>query len=214
MNVRVSVGGAGDSLEWNAMQYHCMSRRANWSKKLPRRSEVKSREETPKKAGRSIIPDAVQARPGLWHIEDFFMKKAGRWPGLPVVRAADLPGRPIGMSLAPLRCSTSDGCEISPVRASRQLESQSGAPLRGPQGKLGAPEFSWSPDEFPLMAQPRNCGDFAQRIDGAHHLLASDGLCMDSPEGVDDFLFGVDGHGQRHRRGQGGKSSLRVILVV
>src|SRR5712691_8677782 len=124
MNVRVNVGGANDRVERNVMQYHCMCGRANWSKKLPRRSEVKSREETPKKAGRSIIPDTAHSRPGLWHIGGFFMKKAGRWPGLPIVRAADLPGRPIGMSLAPLRRSTSDGCKISPVTASRQLESQ------------------------------------------------------------------------------------------
>jgi hypothetical protein len=98
MNVRVNVGGANDSVERNVMQYHCMCGRANWSKKLPRRSEVKSREETPKKAGRSIIPDTAHSRPGLWHIGGFFMKKSGRWPGLRVVQAADLPGRPIGMN--------------------------------------------------------------------------------------------------------------------
>ncbi len=43
--LRVSVGGVNDSLEWNAMQYPACLRRAIWSKKLPRRSEVKSREE-------------------------------------------------------------------------------------------------------------------------------------------------------------------------
>jgi len=99
MNVRVNVGGANDRVERNVMQYHCMCGRANWSKKLPRRSEVKSREETPKEAGRSIIPDTAHSRPGLWHIGGFFMKKAGLWPGLRVVQAAGLPGRPIGMSL-------------------------------------------------------------------------------------------------------------------
>src|SRR5216684_744193 len=41
--LRVSVGGVNDSLEWNAMQYPACLRRAIWSKKLPRRSEVKSR---------------------------------------------------------------------------------------------------------------------------------------------------------------------------
>ena len=61
-----------------------------------------------RRPGDQSSPDAAHPRPGLWHIGGFFMKKAGRWPGLRVVQAADLPGRPIGMSLASLRLSTSD----------------------------------------------------------------------------------------------------------
>jgi len=57
MNVRVRVDdGANDRLERNAMEYHCMSGRANWSKKLPRRSEAKFREETPKESRESNHP--------------------------------------------------------------------------------------------------------------------------------------------------------------